>query len=616
MTLTGLPAQSKPCPAPEEEAMRAGMMWHGPLGARAGRAGVSVRAKLISMLVGSSLLTAVALPAGAFATSTAIVGWGYNGRYDLGAGYRDGAGNASIQPVLGLTDVKTVLVAGSSSYAVMPDETIRAWGGGVKGNLGDGINRSREGDPISTARWPVTVLEQNALGERKPLGHVKQLAASYGAFTHALALVENPEHEMEVFTWGASEYGERGNGEYGFIAPKEEESHAIDPREVAMATVPLKHVVYVAAGGAASFAITEEGGVTKVWGWGIDMGGRLGVVAGTPTIQCDGAGGLQTCVTEPAEIAIPALPPGVKVTALATGRNATFALLSNRQVLAWGENTYGQLGNGMAPAAGPVPSYVCAVRATAPCSAHLEHVVEVDGGWNSAVALRKGGTVVGWGSNEDGQLGRKAVEAKVPMKIKGLKKIKQVSEGAATTFALTRAGTVEALGVNEHGQLGNGTLTGPEKCTNVFITAEGPTEVVVECSRSPVAVAGLSGVGGISAGVSEFKEGHALAWLTSGSAPPPEFTVTPGQDSITINWTFASEEFKIAYRVAPELETETEETEKWVRWEVGPKTCPCSTTITGLEAGQQYEVKVSSLAKVEGKQKTEDSHNAFATPEG
>jgi alpha-tubulin suppressor-like RCC1 family protein len=550
------------------------------------------------VLAAGALFMALALPAGALATSTGVIAWGDNARYDLGAGYRDSAGNARIQPVLGLTNVKTVLAAGSSSYAVMPDETVRAWGGGVKGNLGDGINRSKEGAPISQARSPVTVLEQDALGERRPLGHVKQLAAAYGAYTHALALVEDSEHETQVFTWGASEYGERGNGEYGFIAPKEGPSHAIDPREVAMATVALKHVVYVAAGGAASFAITEEGGVTKVWGWGIDIGGRLGVVAGTPTTECDGAGGVQTCVLEPAEIAIPVLPAGVKVTALSAGRSAYFALLSNGEVLGWGENQSGQVGNGLAPATATVPGYVCAVGATAPCSAHLANVLEVSGGSRSTVALKQGGSVVGWGSNTDGELGGSA-EAKVPITIKGLNKIVQVSEGPSTTFALSEAGTVSALGLNEHGQLGYGSLGGPQKCG------------ADDCSRSPVPVSGLSNVGGISAGVSETGEGHALAWLKSGSPPTPEFTIAAGHQSITVTWTFASAEFKTAYRIAPETETETE---KWVRWEPAPKTCPCSTTITGLEAGKQYEVRVLSFG-LEGKTKKEDSHNSFATPE-
>lgn len=583
--------------------MRLPMMWQRRVGVRAARAGESGRVTLTALLVACSLFTALALPAGALAISTAIVGWGENGRYDLGAGYRNSAGIARTQPVLGLTDVETMLAAGSASYAVLPDETIRAWGAGTRGNLGDGINRTQQGAPIAQARRPVTTLEQNSLGERKPLGHVKQLAASFGAYIHALALVENPAHEMEVFTWGASEYGERGNGEYGFVHPKEEESHAIDPREVAMATVALKHVVYVAAGGAASFAITEEAGVTKVWGWGIDLHGRLGVVAGTPTIACDGAGGVLPCVTKPAEIAIPTLPAGVKVTALAMGRNAYFAVLSNGQVLAWGENTHGQLGNGLAGEVVTVPGYVCAKRATASCKAHLGHILQVSAGANSAVALKQGGTVVGWGLNTDGELGGTVAEAKGPVTIKGLKKIVQVSEGSSTTVALTEAGTVYTLGLNKHGQLGSGSLTGPETCG------------LDNCSRRPVAVAGLSEVGGIATGVSEPGQSHALAWLKSGSAPKPDFTIAAGHSSITVSWTFQSGEFKTEHRVAPEIQTKTETAERWLRWEIEPRICPCSTTITGLTPGQQYEIRVTSLIQVDEKRTKVDAYSSFTTPE-
>ena len=60
---------------------------------------------------------------------------------------------------------------------------------------------------------------------------------------------------------------------------------------------------------------------------------------------------------------------------------------------------------------------------------------------------------------------------------------------------------------------------------------------------------------------------------------------------------------------------ETEEAEKWIKWELEPKLCPCTTTITGLTPGVQYEVRVQSLIEIEEKRKKEDAHNSFATPE-
>lgn len=595
--------------------MRSETTWHGSSGGRTGRAGRGGRrASLAALAVCSLLAGALAVPAGAFAQSTAVLAWGDNDRFDLGAGYRDTAGNASPATVPGLSSVESVLAAGSTSYALVEGGAVRAWGGGVKGQLGDGVSRAAdESLPAASARTPVTVLEQNGAGERHELTHVKQLAASYGSYVHALALVENAEHETEVVTWGASEYGERGNGEYGFVKPKEEESHAIDPREVAMATTGLKHVVYVAAGGASSFAITEEGGVTKAWAWGDDQGGRLGVESSVEPQECRGEGGVQDCITHPTKIALPALPEGVRVTAIYGGRDATYARLSNGQLLAWGANDHGQLGNGLAPTASSTPVYVCAIGATAPCSAHLEGVKEVAGGAMSAVALTEAGTVVGWGSNGDGELGGTAAEeckktikacVKSPKVVEGLEHIAQISEAPNTTVALTESGTVYSLGLNEHGQLGDGSLVGPEECA-----AE------QQCSRSPVAVAGLSEVGGISAGVSEIGEGHTLAWLKSGSGPAPLLTVTPGHGSLKLTWTFSDEEFKVSYRLAPEF---VKPGENWKLWEHGPRTCsvssPCTATITGLKA-EQYSVKIDSTSKVEGKLKVDDTHIAYGTPE-
>ncbi len=539
-----------------------------------------------------------------------MVGWGYNNRFDLGTGYRDTAGNGSPASVLGISNVLSILAAGSTSYALLPNETLRAWGGNAKGQLGQGASSlGAESLAGGNARAPGTVLAQNAVGERHALTHVKQIAASYGASVHALALVENAGGETEVFTWGASEYGERGNGEYGFVG----EGHANAPREVAVATVPLKHVVYIAAGGAASFAITEEGGISKVWAWGIDPGGRLGVSSSVKTQQCRGEGGEQPCLTQPVEVELPALPEGVEVTAIYGGRNATYARLSNGQLLAWGANDHGQLGDGLAPTASSVPVYVCAVGASGPCEAgpHLEGVKEVAGGAMSAVALTRDGTVVGWGSNGDGELGRAFAEecsmqmkacVKAPKVVEGLEHIAQISEGPSTTLALTEAGTVYSLGLNEHGQLGSGSVEGPETCGGG-----------AACSRSPIAVEGLSGVGRISAGVAEPGEGHALAWLRSGSGPAPLLTVTPGSKQLTLTWTFSDEEFKVSYSPAPELA----EPRKWATWEHGLRTCsvgsPCTTTITGLKP-EQWEVKVDSMRKVEGRLKVDNNYVVYATP--
>ena len=73
--------------------------------------------------------------------------------------------------------------------------------------------------------------------------------------------------------------------------------------------------------------------------------------------------------------------------------------------MAWGENTYGQLGDG-GTAASDVPVHVCAVgETTSPCAKPLQDVVAISAGFGFAMALLKDGTVVAWGRNEEGELG-------------------------------------------------------------------------------------------------------------------------------------------------------------------------------------------------------------------
>ena len=565
---------------------------------------------LMLRVCGVVAAAALAAPAAASGTPAPLAAWGDNYRYDLGAGFRDTGGDPAPVAVQGPSGVQSAVAAGATSYAVLTDGTIRAWGGGLKGQLGDGVSRtSGEATPLANARAPVTVLEQNSSGERHQLTGVKQLAASYGSFVHALALVENAAHEPQVLTWGASEYGERANGEYGFVG----EGHSISPREVAVASSSLKHVVAIAAGGAASYAIKEEGGVRTVWAWGIDQYGQLGI-GNAETQKCRGEGGELACVVYPTRVALPVLPEGVQVASIAAGQNAAYAVLSNGEVLSWGANEHGQMGNG-ATASSSTPGYVCAVGATAPCGpgARLRGIISVAGGSLAALALTQGHEVVGWGANAYGQLGGTSAGSPlcartfpacqlVPKPVSGLRHIGAISEGAGFSLALGEEGTVYSFGLDANGQLGHGVI-GPETC------GANP------CARVPTVIGGLAPAAGISAGGASNGEGHSLAWPQGWSAPPPVFTLTAGKAMLTITWALSAEEFRLSYRLAPE----SSKTEGWSEpIRLTGASCsassPCARTITGLRSQQQYEVRLSRYRMVEGVRRCEDAHFAIATP--
>ena len=86
----------------------------------------------------------------------------------------------------------------------------------------------------------------------------------------------------------------------------------------------------------------------------------------------------------------------------------------------------------------------------------------VAAGYSHTVALRSDGTVVAWGNNLYGQLGDGTkTERNSPVEVHGLNGVTAVSVGedGYHTVALKSDGTVVAWGGNSSGQLGDGTTT-------------------------------------------------------------------------------------------------------------------------------------------------------------
>ena len=105
-----------------------------------------------------------------------------------------------------------------------------------------------------------------------------------------------------------------------------------------------------------------------------------------------------------------------------------------------------------------------------------------------------------WGYNGFGELGNGTINnSSTPVAVSGLSRVVAIA-GGGHSLALLSNGTVVAWGYNAHGELGNGNDTGPDNC------AGSP------CSKTPVAVSGLSGVAAIAAG-----SFHSLAVLSNGT---------------------------------------------------------------------------------------------------
>jgi hypothetical protein len=209
-----------------------------------------------------------------------------------------------------------------------------------------------------------------------------------------------------VMAWGSGSEGELGDGS------------KTTAQQTPVAAQGLEGVTAIAAGGTHALALLEDGTVMQ-WGAWYSSGAQT-----TP-------------------VAVPGL---TDVTAIAVGSHAAYALLADGTVEAWGYNEEGALGNS-------TPEQV--LVATPAAVEGLAEVQAIAAGGNSAIALREDGTVLDWGSNEDGKLGKGTYgDSHVPVHVEGLSDAKAVAMGGEATFALLKDGSL--LGWGGGGVMGAG----------------------------------------------------------------------------------------------------------------------------------------------------------------
>ena len=182
--------------------------------------------------------------------------------------------------------------------------------------------------------------------------------------------------------------------------------------------------------------------------WGANAGGELGFTGAS---------------VEPTA-AIVHVNPSRLVRAVATGLSTGYALLDDGTVSAWGYGTYGSIGNGAT--SGPA----------GPTVLPIANVSQLAAGEFTAFALAQG-SVWGWGSNWDGELGLATPSYEVtPTEIESWDGFKQISAGAYTTCLLAYPGQGLVSGWGIDGALG----TSNDSSATSWTTLEtpGPTNDV------------------------------------------------------------------------------------------------------------------------------------------
>ena len=166
-----------------------------------------------------------------------------------------------------------------------------------------------------------------------------------------------------------------------------------------------------------------------------------------------------TTVNRTAPVDVQGLTSGVS--SLAAGIEQTCALLTDGHVKCWGGNSSGQLGDGTTTGHA-TPAYVCGVNQPATCALTLSGVTGISAAGRHVCAIGAGGATC-WGDNTYGQLGDGTTTNRPsPVDIPSLSAgVVSISAGAFGSEGFSCASlvstSVKCWGMNSVGQLGDGT---------------------------------------------------------------------------------------------------------------------------------------------------------------
>lgn len=390
--------------------------------------------------------------------------WGWNGHGQLG----DGTSSSKYTPigVSGLSTGVAAIVAGQEhTCALTTDGGAKCWGESLFGQLGNGGTTRRTTPDDVTG-----------------LGSGVAAIAVGGMLTCALTTSGG------IKCWGDNSYGQLGDGtDTARYTPVD--VTGLGSGVAAISVSPVHACALMASGGAKCWGANTVGqlgnGTTNSWNTSVDVtglgSGMAAIAAGvSQTCAVNSGGGVMcwgdnyygqvgdgTNIRRSTPVAVTGLGSGVA--AIAAGSYHTCNLATGGGVKCWGYNLSGQLGNGTST------NRKTPVDVTGLGSG----VIAIAAGAFHTCALTSGGGAKCWGSNAYSQLGDgTSANRYAPVNVTGLESgVAAIAAGGRHTCALTSSGGVKCWGSNGYGQLGDGTNT--QRSTSVDVAGLGSGVVAI-----------------------------------------------------------------------------------------------------------------------------------------
>ena len=243
---------------------------------------------------------------------------------------------------------------------------------------------------------------------------------------HTLAVKTNGT----LWSWGNGQYGQLGNGVFNSATP--------NVTQVGTATDWLK----VSAGNRFSLAIKNTG---TLWSWGWNFTGQLGNGLNTPDVNIPAQVGTSNNWRK-----------------IDAGDQHSLAIDASGILWAWGNNTFGQLGDGTNTTS-LSPIQIGTATNWSVISAGTDH----------SMAINSGNILYTWGNNTNGQLGdgtNTASNVPIPISFGSDGSVSfyiAISAGQTHSLVIKNDNTLWSTGFNNQGQLGLGNLVNTNVLTQV-----------------------------------------------------------------------------------------------------------------------------------------------------